>query len=189
MILSPQTDSILSFRLMALNDHDQALSHASFWDERYLQSDGITPTQEWYRSFSDLEAFFERNLFTSPGHGPKDDPLLMHLGSGDSVIPAELAGRGYKRQLCVDFSPSVVELMKKIHAATRGIEWRLMDVRDMKGMDDKSVDVAFDKGTLDAMIHGSPWSPPQEVKDNTGAYLRQVRDTPLLSFSTADQLL
>jgi hypothetical protein len=69
----------------------------------------------------------------------------------------------------------VVNLMKERHAGTEGIEWRLMDVRDMRGLDDASVDVAFDKGTLDAMIHGSPWSPPQDVRDNTFAYLREVR--------------
>lgn len=38
-----------------------------------------------------------------------------------------------------------------------------------------SVDVAFDKSGLDAMIHGSPWNPPQEVRDTTAAYLREVR--------------
>jgi EEF1A lysine methyltransferase 4 len=37
-----------------------------------------------------------------------------------------------------------------------------------------SIDVAFDKGTLDAMIHGSPWSPPDDVKDNSGRYLQEV---------------
>lgn len=49
-----------------------------------------------------------------------------------------------------------------------------MDVRNMQGVEDASVDLAFDKGTLDAMIHGSPWNPPQEVKDNTRAYLQEV---------------
>jgi hypothetical protein len=73
--------------------------------------------------------------------------------------------------------------MKDRHAATEGIEWRLMDVRDMQGVDDASVDVAFDKGTLDAMIHGSPWSPPQEVRDNTSAYLGEVRRFFFLSLS------
>ncbi|RMZ76195.1 hypothetical protein DV737_g4933, partial [Chaetothyriales sp. CBS 132003] len=38
----------------------------------------------------------------------------------------------------------------------------------------ESVDVAFDKGTLDAMIYGSPWDPPDEVLDNTGRYVREV---------------
>ena len=153
--------------------NDQELSHARYWDERYSQSDGLSPTHEWFRSFSALESFFASNLIDSNGFTPQDEPFILHLGSGDSTIPVELAARGYRRQLCVDFSATVVNLMKERHAEY-GIEWRLMDVRDMKGMDDASVDVAFDKGTLDAMIHGSPWSPPQEVKHNTSTYLREV---------------
>ncbi|KAJ3580367.1 hypothetical protein NPX13_g185 [Xylaria arbuscula] len=38
----------------------------------------------------------------------------------------------------------------------------------------QSIDVAFDKGTLDAMIHGSPWTPPPDVVDNTGRYMREL---------------
>jgi len=64
--------------------------------------------------------------------------------------------------------------MTKRHAEFEGIEWKLMDVRDMAGVADGSIDVAFDKGTLDAMIYGSPWDPPQMVKDNTSAYLKEV---------------
>lgn len=180
---------------------DDQLSYASYWDARYQQSDGSAPTHEWFRSFSDLEPYFERNLLTAPGCTPADNPFILHLGSGDSVnapttppesklkpsltgvqvVPVELASRGYARQLCVDFSPAVVALMRDRHAATPGIEWRLLDVRAMDGLADASVDVAFDKGTLDAMIHGSPWSPPQEVRDNTGAYLREVRPPSLFA--------
>ncbi|KAK3377013.1 S-adenosyl-L-methionine-dependent methyltransferase [Lasiosphaeria ovina] len=153
----------------------QVMSQASYWDQRYSKSDGSAPTHEWSLTFSALEAFFDANLFGAPGLGPSDDPLILHLGSGDSTVPAELAARGYRRQLCVDFSSVVVELMTRTHAATPGIEWRLMDVRDMQGVDDASVDVAFDKGTLEAMIHGGRWSPPpQDVRDNTAAYLREV---------------
>lgn len=57
--------------------------------------------------------------------------------------------------------------------AGRSMRWAQMDVRAM-GVDTASVQIAFDKGTLDAMIHGSPWSPPADVLDNTGRYLREV---------------
>ena len=82
--------------------------------------------------------------------------------------------RGYNRQLCVDFSPRVVEMMSDRHKNRPGIEWRKMDVRNMDGIADRSVDIAFDKGTFDAMIHGSPWSPPDDVRENTGKYLREI---------------
>jgi len=54
------------------------------------------------------------------------------------------------------------------------IRWQQMDVRAMSSLESGSVDVAFDKGTLDAMIHGNPWFPPQDTLDNTSAYLREV---------------
>ena len=81
---------------------------------------------------------------------------------------------GYDDQLCVDFSPVVVEIMAERHAAIQGIEWQQADVRDMDTVPSDSVGVAFDKGTLDAMIHGSPWSPPDDVLDNTNRYIREV---------------
>ena len=45
----------------------------------------------------------------------------------------------------------------------------------MTEIDTRSVDVAFDKGTLDAMIYGSPWSPPEDVLENSGKYMKEVR--------------
>ncbi|KAL9037939.1 MAG: hypothetical protein Q9180_003435 [Flavoplaca navasiana] len=57
---------------------------------------------------------------------------------------------------------------------TKGIDWKQADVRQMDLIPSDSVDIAFDKGTLDAMIHGSPWDPPDEVLDNTGRYIREV---------------
>ncbi|KAL2129515.1 hypothetical protein VTI74DRAFT_7643 [Chaetomium olivicolor] len=134
---------------------DELLSHAWYWDQRYSKSDGTTPSHEWFRSFSDLEPFLERNLLSTPGFTAQDNPVILHLGSGDSltirfadplkVMPLEFSSRGYKRQLCVDFTSVVVHLMKERHAAIEGIEWRLMDVLDMEGLDDKSIHVAFDK--------------------------------------------
>jgi hypothetical protein len=64
--------------------------------------------------------------------------------------------------------------MRARHAEEKGIEWRWADVRDMKEVASDSVDVAFDKGTLDAMIHGSPWSPPDQVLSDTSRYMREV---------------
>lgn len=65
--------------------------------------------------------------------------------------------------------------MSKRNADIEGIAWKQVDVRQMDQISSDSVDVAFDKGTLDAMIHGSPWDPPDEVLDNTGRYIREVR--------------
>lgn len=37
-----------------------------------------------------------------------------------------------------------------------------------------SIDLAIDKGTLDAMISGSLWDPPEVVRNNTKKYIDEV---------------
>jgi len=51
--------------------------------------------------------------------------------------------------------------------------WLLMDVRELD-LPDASVDIAVDKGTLDAFVHGSLWDPPDDVRANVGKYVNEV---------------
>ena len=53
-------------------------------------------------------------------------------------------------------------------------QWSVMDVREMQ-LPDGSVDVAIDKGTLDAFLHGSLWDPPADVQSNVGRYVDEVQ--------------
>ncbi|KAE8870876.1 hypothetical protein P3342_004054 [Pyrenophora teres f. teres] len=158
---------------MSSSKEAQALGRAEFWDERYAKADGDKPTHEWFRAFSALEPFFEKRFFSARAEAGKGQRVL-HLGSGDSTVPYDLLSRGYTNQLCLDFSTVVVEAMKSRHSDKPQVEWQVSDVRDMSGIASKSVDVAFDKGTLDAMIYGSPWSPPDEVLENSGRYMKEV---------------
>ncbi|OAP59320.1 hypothetical protein AYL99_06618 [Fonsecaea erecta] len=148
------------------------LARSEYWDERYAKVGPDEQVHEWFRTFNDLEPFLDRHLFQV--RAPETAPTILHLGSGDSTIPEDLSRRGYKDQICVDFSPVVVAAMSKRHQDVEGITWQHADVRQMDQIPSESVDVAFDKGTLDAMIHGSPWDPPAEVRDNTGRYIREV---------------
>lgn len=149
------------------DEEGQILSRHEYWDARYQHSDGKKPTHEWFKSFAALKPFFASHLFHR-----SEDSRILHLGSGDSTIPYELAIQGFRNQVCVDFSPVVVKLMSS--RAQSGIEWRQGDVRNLVTVPDRSIDVAFDKGTLDAMIYGSPWDPSDEVKDNTSKYIAEV---------------
>lgn len=101
------------------------------------------------------------------------------------TIPADLASRGYRRQICVDFSPVVVSIMSARHRKLPfggGIAWHQADVRDLGAVvADRTVDLAFDKGTLDAMIYGDPWNPPDEVRENARRYTTEVRTQSLAS--------
>ncbi len=76
---------------MAENDETQ--SHPEYWDERYSKAVGESPTHELFRSYSDLEEFFQKLLLESSGRRPVDNPLIVHLGSGDSVRVLSISSR------------------------------------------------------------------------------------------------
>ena len=48
-----------------------------------------------------------------------------------------------------------------------------MDVRAMS-FPDQSFDICIDKCALDAMLRGSMWDPPDEVKKNGATYVGEV---------------
>ncbi|KAH8159720.1 hypothetical protein CIB48_g8527 [Xylaria polymorpha] len=148
------------------------LAEPGYWDSQYNKTQSGQQLHEWFRSFADLEDFLKLSLFQA--HSAESNPRILHLGSGDSTVPEDLAKHGYYNQLCVDFSAVVVKVMTQRHADIEGIEWQQIDIRQMDTIPSQSIDVAFDKGTLDAMIHGSPWTPPPDVVDNTGRYMREL---------------
>lgn len=53
-----------------------------------------------------------------------------------------------------------------------------MDVRELQ-VPDACFDVAIDKGTLDAFLHGSLWDPPDDVRSNVGKYVDEVTNAPI----------
>ncbi|CAK4014371.1 EEF1A lysine methyltransferase 4 [Lecanosticta acicola] len=163
------------------DEQGKSLSTPEFWNERYDTRTDDNPTHEWFRSYESLSSFFQTHLPSAASN-----PKILHLGSGDSTIPYDLArNRGYRDQVCVDFSQVVVDFMQRKNKSSNddnnvvgggdGTVWKWADVRNLRDtVADGSIDVAFDKGTMDAMIHGSPWDPPEDVWDNTGAYVREV---------------
>jgi bisphosphoglycerate-dependent phosphoglycerate mutase len=65
-------------------DDLQRLTAVQFWDERYAKVDDDKPTHEWFRTFDELEPFFQKHLFKDI-QGERKDARILHLGSGDSV--------------------------------------------------------------------------------------------------------
>lgn len=61
------------------------------------------------------------------------------------TLPAQLADIGYQDQTCVDFSPVLIRSMQERYAHLEGLQWAVMDVRDMKTFSDGRFDVAIDK--------------------------------------------
>ncbi|KAE8449647.1 hypothetical protein EG329_007977 [Mollisiaceae sp. DMI_Dod_QoI] len=150
------------------------LAHPEYWNERYTaeqkaEEDGnkTLDSYEWFRTFEALRPFFAKHL----PHPPNDSHIL-HLGCGNSTLTADLHALGYTNQTSVDFSQVVIDAMKAKYSSLDS-RWCVMDVRQLE-LNNKSVDVAIDKATLDAMIHGSLWDPPDDVRSNVGKYVDEV---------------
>lgn len=153
-----------------------ALGTPEYWNKRYAE--GRKPDEEddgqqtldsfeWFRTFSDLRPFLTKHL-----PSPKSNPHILHLGCGNSTLTADLHGLEYVNQTSVDFSEEVITAMQKKYEDLAQ-RWQVMDVRDIQ-LPSGSVDVAIDKGTLDAMLHGSLWDPPDDVRENVGRYVKEV---------------
>ncbi|KAI9782866.1 MAG: hypothetical protein M1816_001686 [Peltula sp. TS41687] len=149
----------------------EELSHASYWNKRYQRS-GVKTTYEWFRSFGGLTTLFAAHLPAPSLDGRT--PRILHPGCGNSMLPIDLHKHGYKNQVCLDFSNVVIKNMASQFEERDGIEWIVGDIRDMSNIGDGEFDVVIDKGTLDSMISGSVWNPPDEVKHNTRAYIDEV---------------
>lgn len=85
-------------------------------------------------------------------------------------MPQELLELGFTQQVCVDFSEIVI---KQMRSHCPNLEWRVEDVRDLQSTD-SSFDITIDKGTMDAMIWGSNWDPPPEVRENIEKYMSEI---------------
>jgi len=129
--------------------------------------------RDYFHLFGDLEPFFRKYLLDP--HPAGDDPRVLHLGAIDSAIPVDLARIGYQNQVCVDFSVKVVERMWSRRVAKElGIEWNCLNMRNLSEIPSQSVDVAFDKGTMDNMINDSSKDPLIDMEGNISQYLREI---------------
>lgn len=132
-----------------------------FWDSRYRQT-GAAPT-EWFGGLSCFREQLEAEL--RPG-----DRILV-LGCGNSALSHDLFQLGYTDVTSIDYSPVCIAAMRACYAQCRGLQWAVMDARDL-AFADSSFDVVLEKGTLDSMMVGEtdPWN----VAPETTALLDQV---------------
>ena len=59
------------------------LAQPDYWDKRYAETGPENQLHEWFRSFDKLVPFLDRRLFRV--RSPETAPMILHLGSGDSV--------------------------------------------------------------------------------------------------------
>ncbi len=136
----------------------------SYWDERYT-------SEESYDWFCDLQALDSQihDLLK-----PTDNILV--LGCGNSTLSSSLYDKGYHNIHNIDFSPIVIDGMKRKHVSLVDMTWHVMDMLDLK-FDNETFDVVLDKGSIDALQvdQGDVWDPRPEVKVQLEKALSEAR--------------
>eukprot|EP00747_Dinoflagellata_sp_TGD_P166908 gnl/TRDRNA2_/TRDRNA2_190453_c0_seq1.p1 gnl/TRDRNA2_/TRDRNA2_190453_c0~~gnl/TRDRNA2_/TRDRNA2_190453_c0_seq1.p1 ORF type:complete len:381 (-),score=89.86 gnl/TRDRNA2_/TRDRNA2_190453_c0_seq1:57-1199(-) len=118
---------------------------ATFWDDRFKESDG---SFDWYATYEELGDTFREFLPVSPDLGE-----TLMVGCGNSEFSKQLQDAGYRGIVNIDISPSVISKMEK-RFKDLGQEWHVMSALDMT-FEDGRFDIAIDKGTVDAMMCGT----------------------------------
>ncbi|CAM9128312.1 unnamed protein product [Ectocarpus sp. 4 AP-2014] len=65
---------------------------------------------------------------------------------------------GWKDIVSIDFCNPVIEAMQSAHADKPGMEWKVMDARDMAEFETGSFDAVIDKGLTDSVMYNDKFS-------------------------------
>ncbi|KAJ2452962.1 hypothetical protein EV183_002547 [Coemansia sp. RSA 2336] len=135
-----------------------------YWQQRYAQEEG---SFDWFKTYADLKPLLHQ-------HVPRDARIVM-LGCGNSTLSGDMYKDGFRRIVNVDYSDVVIAQMRQRYQDMPDMTWEVMDVRELV-LGDGSVDVALDKGTLDALMceQGDVWEPSPELCANVRRVVDEV---------------
>jgi len=102
--------------------------------------------------------------------------LCVCSGCGNSSLAIELYNDGFRNIVNIDYSPVVISNMQRKYSALQGVEWVVMDARDMTQFPAASFDVVLEKGTLDSLLvaEKDPWKLSSDTEDMVDIILKQV---------------
>mmetsp|Transcript_60325 Transcript_60325/g.143710 ORF Transcript_60325/g.143710 Transcript_60325/m.143710 type:complete len:340 (+) Transcript_60325:139-1158(+) len=124
-------------------------AESNYWEQRFAIDEG-SESFDWYVGFGEIEDAFEKHCPPSPGL------RTLMVGCGTAPLSSEMYSAGYQCMINVDIVPSVVSHMRAkclSEQPAKPMEWAAMDATRM-AVRSGSVDLAIDKGTLDALLSG-----------------------------------
>merc|ERR1711939_347022 len=125
-------------RETTMPEEDRMYGLVQYWDDRYGKE---AEEFEWYQSYDSIKDKIKAAF-------PDTNGKILNLGSGSSRLPVSMYLDGYKNITSVDFSQECIKLMQGKFADKAELEWKKMDVRDMK---------EFPDGTFDYALTRAPW--------------------------------
>lgn len=133
-----------------------------YWDKRYALE---APDEDfdWFKKYADIRDIINECI-------PERASRVLMLGCGNSTLSKDMLDDGYTGIVNLDYSRVLID---KMRARQPMLDWRVMDVRELRGHADElggleSWDAIIDKGTMDALMaeNGSVWNPSEHVLEN-----------------------
>lgn len=148
---------------MNLPDSNSSYKIKEYWDERFSKEDSF----EWCKGYSDFKDLLYK-------HVRKVDRILM-LGCGNSRLSEDMYNDGFKNITNIDYSPVVIEKMRKKCKGLAEMKWLVMDITKLT-FDRSSFDVILEKATLDALLveETDPWSLSENTWNTMDSVLSKV---------------
>ncbi|CAM9852533.1 unnamed protein product [Ectocarpus sp. 6 AP-2014] len=136
--------------------HREAYSYAEYWDDFYAGGEAGSledgESYDWFFGYSRLAVYL--NLHVG---GARAGRVLV-LGCGNSEVSPKMWENGWKDIVSIDFCNPVIEAMQSAHADKPGMEWKVMDARDMVEFETGSFDAVIDKGLTDSVMYNDKFS-------------------------------
>jgi len=155
------------------------LGSKTFWDRFFRDKEAEGKVSESYRvEYTNIRKHllpFLELLLTSKPSEEKNAAAASRrkaivLGCGNSVLSEQLT-KDIPEVVSIDYCESVIQQMKEKYSLRRDMAFQLMNVTDLK-FPDGSFDLAFDKGTLDALYCAAVEEDVKKMIDNVYRILR-----------------
>jgi EEF1A lysine methyltransferase 4 len=114
-----------------------------YWEKRYEEQQGRT--FDWLEDYQTLKPIIKELINL--------DGKILILGCGNAELGEEMYQDGYINIENIDISAVVIQQMKDRNIEKPGMNWSVMDVRDLK-FPSNYFDLAIDKSTIDALLCG-----------------------------------
>lgn len=127
----------------------------AYWDVRYKNElenrQGSYDLFDFYCRFTDLypmvKAFF--------------DPTVLHkiliIGVGRSNVVEHLYRQGFRDITAIDISETIITEMQRRYESLSGVEFFVMDVKQLFKFADNTFSIVFDKACIDALFCGTDY--------------------------------
>ena len=130
-----------------LNHPTPPYSETDYWNTRYERE---PEPCDWYQPWSRIKTVV-LPIIQARGKA-------LDVGCGNSPMTSELLADGFEEVIGLDISSTVIRQNQEKFVDEPRLKFICGDVLKMEGIETGSIDVVFDKGTLDSMMCSGPSS-------------------------------